>query len=56
MPEIRQYSTLENPCYMDENNKLRYNNFSRNFSKGEKDPEYWWMLKENYNNTELCWN
>ena len=55
MPELKKFEQLENLCYMEEVLKFGYSNISRNFAKGEEDPEYWWLIKENYNNMKLHW-
>jgi len=52
MPEIRQYAEFENFCYMNDRWDCM-NMLQRCFKKYDKDPEYWWFLKENYNNKEL---
>lgn len=53
---IKELVVPENPCYRDEISYCQVNYISRRFPKGERDSEYWWLLKENYNNTELRWD
>ena len=53
MPEIKQFTEFINPCYREEIPYAQVNYVSKNFKKGRRDPEYWWLLKENYNNEEL---
>ena len=52
MPEIRKYGQMENLCYMNDQ-ILNTNKLHKCFMKGERDAEYKWFIKENYNNKEL---
>ncbi len=52
MPEIKKYMELENFCYMNDRSDCM-NMLQRCFKKKDRDPEYHWLIKENYNNEEL---
>lgn len=53
MPElVKMLIAPEKGCYLNEieTHKLSGNKFHSLFKNGEYDPEYWWFIKENYNN------
>lgn len=53
---IEKMFAPEAACYLEEVPYYQVNCLFKQFPRSVRDNEYWWLIKENYNNTELCWD